>query len=433
MPQNLLLIVSPAVKSELGIYGRKPWMAPGALIEIGAMVTHDWDVIAWDESTRGETPDSLMEAADFWAQTWITPQRYRAIDLADKAKSLGKQMIVGGRDIIGWSREEGGMDQIHQYFSSACTTTLSPDLMSEILIDAANKRLKSEYRLPLNEPIKMVLPNRNLIQPSRYFAGYTLRSSQGCKWNCNFCTVGGRGFTTKDPAILQCELNMIGWFFLDVADSFACDMDFIINTVLPMYRKSRKYWGTELNVRDALTIINGKTLIQHMAESGCRFIYMGFESVTRKLANNKCDRELDERAILECRRYGIVVVGALMLDIFGDETIEEIEETIVWASEWLDFAQFSLTAALPGCALRKKALAEGKILLPENWEKYDGAWSTLVHNLSPEVRRQLLHKAYVDFSSLNHVLARSWRAKGIINKIGLFYGGVRYHQGIPRL
>ncbi len=433
-----ITIVSSVVKSELA-HIHKPWMAPGALTEIGAMIkiaNPKCEIIAWDESVQGEIPLGLIQCSDLLALTFLTPSRYRAIDIARTAQVVGVPFVAGGRDIIGWAREENGLSQIHENFPSVCTTTLNVNLMAEILADAESKNLKANYILPPTESSQLILPKRDLIEPSRYFAGNTLRSSEGCNLNCPWCTVGGRGYYFKEPAVLEEDLNQIhGSFYLDTADSFAGNRDYVIETVLPLYTRTNKHWGTEISVADALGLEVGEPLIGQMARAGCRLLYFGLESVTRRVSADKSSRAIAEIAIKECRRVGIITIGALIIDAFGDETIEETEEMIAWATEWLDFAQFSLVAALPGCTMRKKALRENRIIDQgfENWENYDGAHPTLIHNLSPEVRRQLWRKAYVDFTRLDHVFARSMRAKNILYKLGLLYGGFRYHQGIPKI
>jgi len=431
----IITIVSPDVKSQLGLKRHKPWMAPGSFTEIGAMIPRNWKIETWDECVQGPVPDELIISSDLLALTFLTPSRYRAIDIADFAKNHGIQVIAGGRDIIGWCREDNGISQIHNFFPSMCATTLSPDLMAEILSDADKKRLRPYYELPADHKIEMVLPRRDLIVPNRYYAGYTLRSSEGCNMSCPWCTVGGRGYHFKNPAVLTDELKTVrGSFFLDTADSFAGNPAFIREEVLPLYKASRKLWGTEIAVTDALGLKNGSSLIEPMAKAGCRLLYFGLESVTRNLGTNKSSRATAQEAIKECRRVGIVTVGALIIDAFGDETVNEIEEMILWAQEWLDFAQFSLVAALPGCALRRKALRENRIINQghENWEYYDGAHPTIMHHLSPELRRLMWHKAYTEFSQFGYVLKRGMRAQSLFCKIGVLLGGIRYAQEIPK-
>lgn len=429
MARPIVTIVNAGIKSRLRGKPRKPWMMPGAIGEIGAMIIPDWDVVAWDESVQGLVPIDLLKSSSLIALTYLTPSWYRAIDIKEQAGCLGVPLIAGGRDIIGRSMEEGGLDKLVRAYGSVCTTNLTPELMNMILTDCRQGELKEHYALPDDASIKLIMPRRDLLNSADYFAGWCVRSSQGCSRSCPWCTVGGKGFFRKEPSTLEAELRTIHhWFFLDVADSFANDVDFLREDVLPIYKKSGKRWGTELTVDDLLK----DDLVSILRSSGCRLLYIGIESIRRAI-NQKSSRETAEEVIRQCRKEGIIVIGSLMLDVMGDETEDEIREMIDWATRWLDFAQFSLTALLHGCALRKKALRNGTIILPENWEKYDGAHATIEHqHLTPDKRARLLEESYTKFSRFDHVVARALRANWKI-KIPVLYGGLRYRAGIPRV
>lgn len=428
MARPLVTIVNAGIKSRLRDKPRKPWMMPGAIGEIGAMITPDWDIVAWDEFVQGPIPIDRLRSSSLVALTYLTPSWYRAVDIAKQVRDINVPLIAGGRDVIGRSMEEGGLDELVQAYGSVCTTNLSPELMNAILTDCRQGEPKEHYALPDDASVELVMPRRDLLRPADYFAGWCVRSSQGCSRSCPWCTIGGKGFFLKEPSTLEAELRTIHhWFFIDVADSFANDVGFVREDVLPIYEKSGKRWGTELTVADVLE----EDLVSILRSSGCRLLYIGVESIKRELSR-KSSRKMAEEVILQCRKEGIVVIGSLMLDVMGDETEDEIREMIDWAIRWLDFAQFSLTALLPGCALRKKALRSGKVILPENWEKYGGAHATTQHRLNLDERARLLEEAYTRFSRFDHVMARvlrvNWWAKAPV-----LYGGLRYRAGIPRI
>lgn len=430
MARPLVTIVSAGIKSRLRGKPRKPWMAPGAIGEIGAMIPSDWDVVAWDEFVQGLVPVDLIKSSSLVALTYLTPSWYRGVDIAKQARDLGIPLIAGGRDVIGRSMEEGGLGELVGTYGSVCTTSLSPNLMNAILTDCLQGELKEQYALP-DASVELVMPRRDLLNPASYFMGWCIRSSQGCSRNCPWCTVGGKGFFRKEPSTLEAELRTIhNWFFLDVSDSFADDPIFTREVVLPVYGKSGKKWGTELAVADLLKEENGVGLVHAIRKAGGWLVYIGVESLKREFG--KSNRKMAEEVIRQCRKAGIVVIGSLMLDVMGDETEDDIREMIDWATRWLDFAQFSLTALLPGCALRKKALQSERVILPENWEKYGGEHATTKHrHLTPNEREVWLERAYVDFSRPVHAVARALRAKWRI-KIPVLLGGLRYRVGIPR-
>lgn len=423
------LIVNAGIQSQLEGNGngppRKPWMPPGGPCALAGMVPKNWKVRIWDELVLGKVPYELIKRATLVGLSGLTPSRDRAIAIAKDVVRAGKSLIAGGRDVIGWSLEEGNGKKLSDYYPSVCTSAVDVDLMGEILDDCASGQLKPVYALPPRKPVELTAWRRDLTDPACYFAGWTITSSCGCNRHCVWCTVGGCGYYHKDPAILAAELATIrSSFFIDVADSLAGNRRRLLEVILPVYGASGKHWGAEAAVAD----LSGNT-VEQMAKAGCRILYIGVESVTRVLSA-KSNRAMAEDVIRQCRKHHIVVIGSFILDPAGDETEEEIREMIAWATRWLDFAQFSLTAALPGCAMRETAIQEGTLLPDIGWESFDGAHATIAHALSPERREELHRQAHVDFSRLDHVLYRTlrapWRSKPIV-----FLGGLRYRRGIP--
>jgi len=431
-----ILIVCAAPNGVLE--NRKPWMQPGAVMELAAMVPKDMDykVVGWDESAKGPVPAGLLEASSLVMLTGLTPSYYRLNEIATFCKEHGVPVIAGGRDVIGWSMEDGGLDLLAERYPSFCTTGMSRDLMAQILSDSARGALEQHYALPEGTPYEFVIPDRTVINPDDYVAKCCIRSSSGCNRRiCGWCTVGGHSLYTKPTEMLEAELGGVKgkhWFFLDTSDSFAANRSFVTNTVLPIYKTSGMRWGTEVAVTDLLGPDGEGKLITAMKKARCVVAYLGIESVTRsgKIAG-KSSRKMAEQVIRRCRHEGIIVIGSLILDVFGDETVEENMETIHWARKWLDFAQFSDVAALPGCQIRKDALVAGTIT-ETDWRKFDGANPTLQHNLSMERRSELLTQAYVNFSSYPWIILRALRARGIL-KVPVFLGGKRYRRGIPGL
>jgi len=414
--------------------GRKPWMPPGAMGELAAMVSRvsDWGVKGWDEIVKGPVPTDWLRNSSLVMLTGLTPSYKRMAEIAAYCKKSRIPLIAGGRDVIGWSRDPGGLELLTSRFPSFCTTHVTLELMGQILGDCDAGNLQGHYRVSDGTPYQFVVPDRRILTPSDYYAPYSVRSSVGCDNNCSFCTVGGQGQFYKPLDILEAELKTFHyWFFLDVSDSFAGNFEFTRN-ILGVYKRSGMRWGTEATVKDLLGKNGQGDLIADMRRAGCVLLYVGIESITRSV-HGKVSRERAEQVVQRCRREGIVIIGSLMLDVMGDETADEIQQAVSWATRWLDFAQFSLTALLPGCALRRRALRDGAII-EDDWRKFDGAHPTMKHVLSPELRGQLLTQAYRDFSTIPRVLGRALRApRGILTKVAVLYGGLRYRRGIPQL
>lgn len=424
--QRTVLFINPGKN-----HGRRPWMPPLSIPVLGAMVPPNsgWIPRGWDEMAQGSVPPELLDEASLVGISGLTPSRERATKLAEQVKGLGKPVIAGGPDVSGRFAEEESAALLLD-FDAICPTQMSVRLMSKILADADNGKLGGVYALEKGEKPDIVVPRRDLLPTKKYFAPNAVRSSDGCKWKCPWCTVGGRGIYPTPLDILKVDLDgMDGRFFLDTADSFGSHPN-LVNGVLPLYQRTGMKWGTEATIADLLKHHNGRPLIEHMAEAGCVFVYVGIESVTRELLQLKSSKKQAEQLIALAHRLGIVVIGSFVLDSYGDETEAEIWEMVNWARRNLDFAQFSLSALLVGCELRREALARGDTI-PTDPKLFDGAHATTIHKvLSPERRNELLRESYIRFSRMPDILRRTWRAPRAMAWL-VFLGSLRYRKGIP--
>jgi len=408
-------------------------MPPLSIPVLGAMVPAEsgWEPLGWDEVAQGPVPDRLLCKASLIGISGLTPSRERASILAERARiDYELPVIVGGPDIYGRFADEGP-NLLLQEVDAICPSQMSKRLMAEILRDAGNERLEGIYSLQTGEPPDSVIPRRDLLPAKGYFAPNAIRSSSGCHLKCAWCTVGGRGFYPTPMDVLEADLaSLKGWFFLDTADSFGSHPA-LLDGVLPLYKKSGMKWGTEATVADLMKEHAGhQPLIADMANAGCKIIYVGIESISRQLRLKKSSREQAEELIKCAHSVGIIVIGSFILDFNGDETAEEIAEMVDWASYHVDFAQFSLTALLPGCDLRRQAIENGNTI-PSDPKLFDGAHATAMHrNFTFSERNELLRQAYVEFSRFKHIWRRTWQAPRSFAWL-VFIASLRYKKGIP--
>ena len=208
------------------------------------------------------------------------------------------------------------------------------------------------------------------------------------------------------------EILPKSWFPILVCDDcFGVNKNHAIKVSLPLLKATGRPWVTEITLK-ALCGEDGLSgLLEQMVASGCVGVYIGIESLDRPVSAKSLSREITEKAIKRIHAAGLLILGSFILDVTGKETPESIKETIKWAITQLDFVQLSLLALLPGSALRKIALKNGKVI-DDNPDHLDGAWPTIAHQISPEQRIQLLHERYREFYSYPNIARRLWRAGG---------------------
>lgn len=413
----------------------RPWMAPLGILELAAMVrlckTRAEQVRCWDEVAQGKVPTKWVRWSDVVMISGLTPSRLRTEQLAGLARAAGKIVIGGGRDVSG-RYLEGEEAALLGTFHAICVGCCSVDLMAQILLDIETRAVAGKvYQLPPGAVMQFVKPVRDLLRRVKYFARHTVRSSGGCNNGCLFCTVTER-WTAKPLAMLKEELDellRLGCrFFLDTSDNFLGNLRSALE-IIRLYGEKGMPWGTEASVKKLLARQDGRRMINHMAEAGCRLIYIGVEDTTSdQVKGNKGDAE---KLILLARELGVIVIGALILDLNGDEDEVRIRTNAKWAARWLDFAQFSLVALLAGSILRINALRyDPGLIIDHDPEHYDGSWPTMRHAMSPEERLKWFHWAYRYFGRPSLVWERVRRAsRGW--KLGVLAAGIRYAVGRP--
>jgi radical SAM superfamily enzyme YgiQ (UPF0313 family) len=118
-------------------------------------------------------------------------------------------------------------------------------------------------------------------------------------------------------------------------------------------------------------------LLRLMAASGCRTLFIGFESLSRTSlqrcgkVHNDPSRYLE--VVRRLRRHGIAVWGSFILglDEDGPDVFERTLEFAVDARLFL--ASFSMQTPYPGTPLYDRLAAEGRLIRPRWWLDGQGA------------------------------------------------------------
>jgi len=381
------------------------------------MTSPEHEVQIWDELAQGQIDVKTLSWPDIVGISGLSTSHFGAFRVAKLARELGKPVVAGGMHVTGLYFEGNG-EELLAHYDAIVVGRLTRRLWAEVIEDLSRGNSQRVYQADDDDPWEFVVPPHNLIDPKHYYFP-ALRSSAGCPYGCDFCTVNlvCSKLQVKPYDILKRELELLPELeilrgvrmpFVDCADSFGVDYRHTLEVVLPLYSASGRRWFTEITIRNLMGIGNNrKSLVGPMADAGCRYVYIGIESIHQRVGAKSPERKIVEQAIKDTHKAGLIVMGSLILDITGDETKESIKETVKWViDQGLDLVQYSLVAALPGSALRRRMLKEGRIII-SNCELLCGAWPTVEHPiLSPEQRIELLRYAYYRTYSVSGIAKR---------------------------
>lgn len=330
-----------------------------------------------------------IEEADIIGLTAMTAQAPRAYELADRFRRMGKTVIMGGMHVSAMPDE--ALEHCH-----AVVVGEAEGIWPKLLEDYEEGQLKRIYKnKELPDLSGLPIPRRDLLKRENYLGFNTLHASRGCPHNCSFCGVSrffGKRYRFRPVGeVVQeikgmIEADSISFWRRAMARLWnkACanPFAFLDDNIFGQKDYARKlfktltplgiFWGSQASVNIARP--ENEDLLKLAAESGCRFLFVGFESIdqssldeTGKRINNP---HMYSEAVKLFHEYGICVLGAFVFG-FDSEDRTIFKRTVEFAQKIrLDAAQFTVLTPLPGTSLMEDLKEKGRIV-KKDWSRYD--------------------------------------------------------------
>ena len=385
---NKIVLISPT-STRPGFISKSFRFPPLNLVLLAALAPgYSYKII--DENIDGVDLElEEIKEADLIGITVMTAQTPRAYELADRFRRMGKTVIMGGMHVTALPEEA-------LEHADAVVVGEAEGLWPKLLEDYEEGKLKKIYKTKeLPDLSGLPIPRRELLKRKNYLFPNTLQVSRGCPFNCSFCAVSrffGKSYRLRPikEVIKEIEkmieadkmgvwrktgskfwnkMNTSIFVFLD--DNIFGKADYA-KELFKALRPLKILWGSQTSVNIARS--ENEDLLKLAAESGCRFLFVGFESVDQSSMDetgkkvNKPEMYLE--AVKLFHKYGITVLGAFVFG-FDSEDKSIFERTVDFVKRIrLDLAQFTVLTPLPGTPLMAKLKEEGRIV-EENWSRYD--------------------------------------------------------------
>jgi radical SAM superfamily enzyme YgiQ (UPF0313 family) len=371
-----ILLVSPSVNPNEK-YNKQMMMPQLALIILQGLTPKEHQVITADEESEGI---DLEHDCDLVGISFMTSNASRAYWLAREFKKRGKTVVLGG---------------VHP--------TLLPDealphgdsvvigeaegVWVELLEDYKNGRLKKIYHNPWPDLSTYVPKDFGKIKTRRLFAIVPLMISRGCPYHCDFCCV---------TALFGEEIRHVPVdnIVRDIKESGRKNFMFLDDNIIgqPSYAKElfaalkplKISWVGQSSIS---LLVKDDELLKLAAESGCKGLFVGLESVKEVQMNSlrKSFNSLQEleSALKKMRKAGIFVHASMIFG-FDEDTKEVFDDTVRFLiKNKVHTVSFNVLTPYPGTRTLQKMKEEGR-LLTDDWKYYDH--STVVFqpkNMSP--------------------------------------------------
>jgi len=193
-----------------------------------------------------------------------------------------------------------------------------------------------------------------------------------------------------------------------------------------------------------INIAHHKDILGLAAASGCKGLFIGFESIS-EASLGEADKSQNkirfyEEAIKRIHQFGIAIEGAFIFGFDNDDksifrkTVKFIEKVK------LDVVQFSILTPLPGTRLEEKLEKENRII-DRDWSNYDLSHAVFQpKTMTPQELQQGLDWAYKKVYSLSSIFKRTigslkgkrWKYLGPLLTLNLGYRSIfKGNEGKP--
>lgn len=382
------------------LVGRKNANTSLALPILAALTPDHYEIKIFDEELG---PLPKKKKPDIVGITTHTPSVHKAYQIARMYREQGAKVILGGPHVT--YKTEEGLEH-----ADSVVVGEAEGLWEQCLADFENGELQKIYRSEEKIPYKVnVIPRWDLVNTQKVLS-LSVQATRGCPYKCEFCLVSkmfGRKVRFREiDNVIEEMTTLPNRNVLFVDDNLTINKKYARELV-----KRIKPLGITWTCQSSLDVAEDESLLEEMAEAGCRFIVLGLESVnpesikeTKKL-QNKADFYYE--AIQRINKAGIQVYGSFIVG-FDNDTLEEFNNIYDFAIQVnLSYVMISLLGTHEGTDLHERMKKEGRLV--QGSAQFTGGMFPVLHyqNMS---QIDLFDKYY-------EILTRLYRWDAIIDRV----------------
>lgn len=278
-------------------------------------------------------------------------------------------------------------------------------------------------------------PRRDIFTSRKYIPFQVVQTTRGCPYPCEFCSVSiynGGKFRFRPVAEVVREIELLR----KPRELPRKLVLFADDNVMIHAKYSRELFGAlaPLGVhwvgQASLAGLGSPRDVELMARSGCRALFVGFESIddeSLRAAGKKQNKPGRYREIIdELHANGIAIWGSF---VFGFDTDGEdvFERTVEFCIESrLTMSLFAILTPYPGTTLYKRLRADGRLLRDRWWLESQDFDREAPFFRPARMTPERLHRGWVDAWRMFYSYSSIWRRfradldQGWISLVGHF-------------
>lgn len=333
-------------------------MAPSlALLVLAALTPDDVEVTIVDENVDDL---DVSDEPDMVGVTVNIDTSSRAYEISRHYRDRGIPVLLGGIHVSA-NPEEAALH------ADAICVGEAETVWNDIIGDARNSQLRPRYQArTAPDPALTPAPDWDLVDQSKYLYTNIVVTSRGCNYRCSFCYNScdyvHHGVRNRPIEHVVAEIEKLG-----TKQVMFVDDNFIGNpSWTKQFLDSIRDMGLVWHAAVTTNIINHPDLIDAMADSGCRSLFIGFEAINPEslAAARKHQNKVDtyDHLIGELHSRGIMVNASLVLG-FDQDGPEVFEETLSWlVRNKVETMTAHILTPYPGTQIFQRWQGRGRII-----------------------------------------------------------------------
>jgi radical SAM superfamily enzyme YgiQ (UPF0313 family) len=351
-------LISPRMSMRPMDSAFKTHMAPPlALLVLGSLTPPEDTVTLADENIERVNFD---DTPDLVAITVKVDTAIRSWEIATQYRQRGVPVVLGGIHVTSCPEQ-------NLPYADAILIGEAEELWPVLVEDARSGFLKKIYRADKRFDVsRSPVPRWELISGKNYLYANTICASRGCPWQCDFCYSSAPGFTAayqmKPVENILAEIESLGTrhvMFID--DNFIGNPSKardVIRKLVPL--------GLTWHTAVSSDIGRYEDILDLMAESGCKSLFIGFESISAaslESCNKRQNSVADyDRIIRMIHERGMMVNASLAFG-FDSDSPDVFDNTLAWLLyNKIETMTAHILTPYPGTRFYKRLLAEERII-----------------------------------------------------------------------
>lgn len=334
--------------------------APYTLVHLAGLLPRHWEVQVVHEMVRDVDLDMEVNAVFLSAMDFCAPH---ALHLAREFRRRGVKVIVGGL----YATLHPG------YFAGVADSVVvgeAEPILAALVADLERDRLEPIYVADRPADLSDQPPPRYDLIETDFTLTMAYEATRGCPFTCSYCILSNirQPFRRRPIANVIRDISAVpsGWNWLQRKylvfwdNNIGADRRYfreLCEALVPL----KRVWGIETSI-DTVTPESARL----MGKSGCRFAYIGLESMSQEsLAGaNKRHNQVAEykQRIRYLHDNGVLVMSIFLLGLDGD-TLDYLHRLPDLADEiGVDLPVFSLAAPIDGTPFHREMKEAGRLL-----------------------------------------------------------------------